>query len=149
MGLVKMYQIKYTTDINPEIYHDSLNIRTTVFVKEQNVPEDIEIDKLEDHCAHFVLYDDQTPMATARFFVTEDNGIHVQRVAVLKEYRQKHLGSKLLKYIFDFAKKENYQYVILGAQDHAQMFYTKLGFKVVGEQYKEAGILHHDMKLEL
>ena len=70
-------------------------------------------------------------------------------MAVLKEYRQKHLGSKLLKYIFDFAKKENYQYVILGAQDHAQMFYTKLGFKVVGEQYKEAGILHHDMKLEL
>ena len=42
-----MYQIKYTTDINSEIYHDSLNIRTTVFVKEQNVPEDIEIDKLE------------------------------------------------------------------------------------------------------
>lgn len=144
-----MHKIKYTTDINSDIYHDSLNIRTTVFVKEQNVPQNIEIDKLENHCTHFVLYDDQTPMATARFFVTDDNGIHVQRVAVLKEYREQHLGSELLQYIFDFAKEKNYQYVILGAQDHAQAFYIKLGFKVIGDQYQEAGILHHDMKLVL
>lgn len=144
-----MHKIKYTDDINSDIYHDSLNIRKNVFVKEQNVPENIEIDDSEDKCIHFVLYDDETPMATARFFVTDNNGIHVQRVAVLKKFRQNHLGSELLNSIFNFARKENYQYVILGAQDHAQEFYTKLGFTVVGEQYKEAGILHHDMKLKL
>jgi len=144
-----MNEIKTTTNITSSIYHDSVDIRTIVFVNEQNVPKNLEIDDLEDKCTYFTFYVDQKAVATARFFVTDDNGIHIQRVAVLKEYRQKHLGSKLLKYIFEYAKERNFDYIILGAQDHAQAFYLKLGFEVVGKQYREAGILHHDMKLKL
>lgn len=144
-----MNSIKHSTDTNSNIYQDSVNIRTTVFVDEQNVPKDLEIDSMEDKCTYFNVYQDDKAVATARFYPTDDNGIHIQRVAVLKKYRQNHLGSELLRYIFNFAKEKNYDYVILGAQDHAQNFYKKLGFKVVGEQYREAGILHHDMKLNL
>ncbi|KRK82568.1 GNAT family N-acetyltransferase [Companilactobacillus bobalius DSM 19674] len=126
-----------------------MDIRKKVFVDEQNVPAEIEIDNDEDKCTYFVLYSNQQAAATARFQTTSDNGIHIQRVAVLKPFRHQHLGSDLLKYIFNYARKHNFNYIVLGAQDHAQAFYTQLGFEVVGEQYQEAGILHHDMKLSL
>jgi len=144
-----MSEIKHTNNIKSDIYKDSINIRKTVFVDEQNVPEELEIDALENKCTYFNVYLDQKAVATARFYVTDDNGIHVQRVAVLKDYRQKHLGSELLRNIFQYSKEQNYNYVILGAQDHAHAFYKKLGFQVIGDQYLEAGILHHDMKLNL
>ncbi|HIY92206.1 GNAT family N-acetyltransferase [Companilactobacillus sp. HBUAS56275] len=144
-----MNKIKSSNDINSDIYQDSVNIRTKVFVDEQNVPAEIEIDADEDKCTYFVLYSNNKAAATARFQVTSDNGIHIQRVAVLKSFRHQHLGSDLLEYIFNYAKQHNFNYIILGAQDHAQAFYTQLGFKVVGEQYEEAGILHHDMRLSL
>ncbi|WP_119327024.1 GNAT family N-acetyltransferase [Companilactobacillus musae] len=144
-----MNKIKYSNNVNSDIYQDSINIRKAVFIDEQNVPKNLEIDDNEANCTYFNLYVDNQPVATARFFPTEDNGIHVQRVAVLKNFRHQNLGSNLLKNIIKFAQKNNYKYVILGAQDHAQLFYKKLGFHVVGNQYQEVGILHHDMKLDL
>ncbi|MQS75932.1 GNAT family N-acetyltransferase [Companilactobacillus halodurans] len=144
-----MNEIKYSSDVRSNTYKDSTNIRKIVFINEQNVPENLEIDDKEDQCTYFNLYSDNKAVATARFFPLDDGGIHVQRVAVLKNYRHKNLGSQLLKYIFKFAKKQGYNYVILGAQDHAQNFYKELGFKVIGKQYQEVGIAHHDMKLLL
>lgn len=144
-----MNKIKHSNDINSDIYHDNVNIRKDVFIKEQNVPEDLEIDDNEDKCTYFNLYIDDKAVATARIFPTADNGVHVQRVAVLKAFRHQNLGSDLLQSIIKYSKQNNFQYVILGAQDHAQKFYKQLGFKVIGEQYQEVGILHHDMKLDL
>lgn len=117
-----MNEIKYSTSLNSLIYQDSVAIRTEVFVNEQNVPKELEIDDLENKCTYFVLYKENKAVACARFFPTADNGIHVQRVAVLKEYRHKNLGTELLNYIFNFVTKENYSYIVLGAQDHAQNF---------------------------
>lgn len=145
-----MIKIKYTTDLNSKSYNDGLNIRKAVFIKEQGVNEDLEISD-EDKCEHVTLYSDDKPCATARYFVTDDNGIHIQRVAVLKDFRHQHLATILLNDIITRIKKDsnNYKYIILGAQDHAQEFYKKLGFQVIGEQYQEAGILHHDMKMTI
>lgn len=144
-----MKEIRTTTDISSNIYQDSLNIRKKVFVEEQQVPKNLEIDELENKCTYFVLYIGSKAAATARFFPTKDSGIHVQRVAVLKEYRHQNLGTEILKSIIDYAQQHNCSYLILGAQDHAQAFYQKLGFHVIGKQYTEVGILHHDMKLNL
>lgn len=144
-----MTEIKHSDDINSIIYQDSIKIRTAVFVEEQNVPKDLEIDALESKCTYFNIYSNGQAVATARIFPTDDNGIHIQRVAVVKSSRDQHLGSELIKYICQYAQNKNYDYAILGAQDHAQSFYKKLGFQVVGKQYQEVGISHHDMKLNL
>lgn len=144
-----MNEIKFATGNDSQIYSDSISIRKAVFIEEQNVPQELEIDDSEALCTYFVLYIGRKAVATARIFSTSDNGVHVQRVAVLKDYRQQHLGSELLKYIINYAKNHNFIYVILGAQDHAQDFYKRLGFQVFGPQYEEVGILHHDMKLNL
>ncbi|WP_334329870.1 GNAT family N-acetyltransferase [Companilactobacillus sp. HBUAS59699] len=143
-----MQEINYSKDLSSKTYQDALNIRKEVFIKEQNVDPDIEIDG-EDKCTHVTIYVDNKPAGTARYYPTADNGIHIQRVAVLKEFRHQGLASILLKDIIAKAKESGYDYIILGAQDHAQAFYTQLGFKVIGEQYQEAGILHHDMKYSI
>ncbi|MFD1419234.1 GNAT family N-acetyltransferase [Companilactobacillus keshanensis] len=143
-----MREIKYSDDLNSQIYQDDLMIRKKVFVEEQNVPSSLEVDEMENSCTYATLYVDGKPAGTARYFPTEDNGVHVQRVAVLKEFRKQGLASFLLKDIFKNAQKD-YQYIILGAQDQAQKFYKKLGLHVVSDQYLDAGILHHDMRLDL
>lgn len=144
-----MHEIKTTTDLNSQIYRDCLNIRTKVFVEEQKVPADMEVDDYEDKCNYYTLYVDQTPAATARYYPTDDNGIHVQRVAVSKDFRKQGLASEVVNRIIKDAKSNGYSYVILGAQDQANGFYKKLGFKVVGGQYLDAGIFHHDMRKEI
>ena len=143
-----MREIKYSDNLNSKIYQDDLMIRKKVFVEEQNVPASLEVDKMENSSTYATLYIDGIPAATARYFPTEDNGIHIQRVAVLKEFRKKGLASSLLKDIFKRVRGD-YKYIILGAQDQAQDFYKKLGLHVVSDQYLDAGILHHDMRLDL
>lgn len=143
-----MKEIKYSNSLNSKVYQDDLAIRKKVFVEEQKVPSSLEVDEMENRCMYATLYIDKNPAATARYFPTEDNGVHIQRVAVLKEFRKQGLASFLLKDIFKKVKKD-YQYIILGAQDQAQEFYKKLGLRVVSDQYLDAGILHHDMRLDL
>ncbi|MGR3741238.1 GNAT family N-acetyltransferase [Companilactobacillus sp. DQM5] len=142
-------EIKITTDLNSQIYKDALQIRKNVFVKEQNVPEDMEIDEFESNSTYLVGYKDSIPIVTARFYNTADNGWHIQRVATVKEFRKKGLAKQLLKHIENMAQNKHINYLILGAQDQAQEFYLKLGYHVIGEQYIDAGINHHDMKKEI
>ncbi|MFC6175365.1 GNAT family N-acetyltransferase [Companilactobacillus huachuanensis] len=144
-----MKEIKHSRGADSDVYQDSLKIRKAVFVKEQGVPQNLEIDDSENKCTYFNIYLNHQAVATARFSPTEDNGVHIQRVAVLKDFRQQQLGSELIEIIIKYARENNYSYAILGAQNHAQEFYKKLGFDVVGEQYTEVGIQHHDMKLNL
>ncbi|UQS84365.1 GNAT family N-acetyltransferase [Bombilactobacillus thymidiniphilus] len=136
-----------TNNLNNRIYQDSLKIRKIVFVKEQNVPIDLEIDNNEEIYTHYVGYDNEIPVVTARSLRTSDNsGWHIQRVATLKEYRHKGLGKQLLDYIEQQAKMNNITYLELSAQDQAQPFYLKLGYEVTSKQFLDAGIKHHNMK---
>lgn len=139
-------EIKTTDSLHSKIYHDNLNLRRKVFVEEQHVPENLEIDEFEPISTYFTGYLENTPVVTARIFPTKDNGWHIQRVATKKEYRKKGLAKELLEYIENLAKSQSINYLILGAQDQAQEFYLKLGFKVSSEQYLDAGIAHHNMK---
>ena len=143
-----MHEIKVSKDLNSDAYKDGLMIRTEVFVNEQNVPQKLEIAD-EDRCTYTTLYIDGSPAAVARYFPTEDNGLHIQRVAVLKQFRKQGLASELLEKIALDAKSQGYDHLILGAQDHANGFYKAIGYHVVGDQYEEAGILHHDMQKDL
>ncbi|AKP68113.1 GNAT family N-acetyltransferase [Companilactobacillus ginsenosidimutans] len=143
-----MNKIKVSNSLNSNVYKDGLEIRTTVFVGEQNVPQELEIAD-EDNRTYTTLYVNEQPAATARYFPTADNGLHIQRVAVLKEFRHKGLASELLDKIAIDAKIQKFDYLVLGAQDQANGFYQSLGYKVIGDQYEEAGILHHDMRKDL
>ncbi len=135
----------WSSDLNSAIYKDSLSIRNKVFVDEQQVPPEMEVDEFEDKTTYVVGYLDSIPVVTARLLPMEQCTYKVQRVAVLKNYRGRQIGKQIMNEIEHFAIKNNYTSLILGAQDQAVGFYSSLGYTINSEGYLDAGIPHHDM----
>lgn len=131
-----------------KIYNDSNSeiseLRKQTFVVEKNVPESIEFDGKDSEYLHFCLYDCDVLVACARVNESGEN-IHVGRVAVRTEVRGKGIGKKLFDYISDYAEKNNFKAIELGAIQTAVGFYEKIGFVTVGDYYEEAGWPHIDM----
>ncbi len=124
----------------------ALKIRRKVFIEEQNVDPEEEYDEFEDVATHFLLYYNGNPVMTARWHETPE-GIKLGRFAMLKEYRGKGIGSKLLKYIIDDVlplKKP----LFLNAQVTAVNYYARFGFSKKGNTFLEAGIKHYLMEYE-
>ena len=124
-----------------------LRIREEVFIKEQSVPRDIEIDEhdglTDPVCQHFLLVVNGMPAGTARAITLDDDSIKIQRVAIQKNYRGLGFGKVLINRIEDYYQAEKY---VLGAQEHAIEFYEKLGYVVTSDIYMDANIRHKDME---
>ena len=142
-------EVKSTTDLDSQVHHDSVQIRTHVFVEEQHVPANLEVDADEGKATYFVVYDAGLPVATARIF-PEGTGYHVQRVAVEKAYRKHGLGKMVLNAIIAYAREQNVAFLKLGAQLQAIGFYKTLGFQLTDQpEFLDAGIRHREMQLQL
>lgn len=130
-----------------------LDIWREVFIVEQEVPEELEVDEydvLGTDITHVLVYDDQHhPVATARLMPYEQGSVKVQRVAVLRSVRGQGYGAAIMRVLEELATKQNYQQVVLDAQCHAEDFYKKLGYAVVSDKFMEAGIEHVRMRKPL
>ena len=114
-------------------------IRLEVFVHEQRVPLEEEIDALDAACVHAVAFDGQgVALATGRLL---PDG-HIGRMAVLKWARGQGLGSAVLEALMNQARHKGFTEVVLSAQTHAKEFYLRHGFIQEGEEYLDANILH-------
>ena len=120
---------------------DICAIRHEVFVDEQNVPKELEIDGLDGEAKHVLAFVDGVPIGTGRIL---DDG-HIGRVAVLKDYRGFGIGKLIMKELIKWAQDITLKKVWLSSQWHAHSFYLDLGFVCVGDIYKEAGIDHIKM----
>lgn len=143
-------EIKQTRDTLSPIYIDALKIRNNVFVKEQGVPFNLEMESSieEAHSIHFVGYVNDKPVGTVRLLINKESSI-IQRMAVLKEERSKGYAAALLSTLIDFAKIHNITELTLHAQLSARGLYTKYDFKEYGDVFEEAGIQHITMKKTL
>lgn len=122
------------------------SVRETVFVREQCVPVELEWDEFDMNGLHFLAVDAvQNAIATARLL---PSGV-IGRMAVLREWRGKGVGSALLLRVLEEAKKKQMQQVTLSAQLHASGFYVKFGFRMAGKEFMDAGIPHIRMSLWL
>lgn len=132
-------------------FRDALSIRQTVFIHEQNVAPELEVDGEDDSKSHVVGYLDRQPIATARIgFIDDNKTVKIQRVAVLSSHRGKNFGLGLLEEIEKEAQNMGAERLILSSQDHAIPFYEKLGYSVSNKEgYLDAGIPHHDMEKEI
>ena len=117
-------------------------IRYTVFVEEQGVPRDIELDEMDPRCIHAVAFEDDKAVATGRLL---PDG-HIGRMAVLKEWRGRGIGGQILNALMNEARARGDREVALSAQVHATAFYRAHGFVEEGAEYLEAGIAHRDMR---
>ncbi|RBP92159.1 putative GNAT family N-acyltransferase [Cytobacillus firmus] len=128
--------------------HDAFSVRKQVFINEQNVPEEEEIDQFEDEAVHFVLYNNGMPAGAGRFRTVDGNG-KVERICVLKENRQSGSGKAIMDKIEEHAKKQGLPALKLNAQTQAIPFYEKLGYQVISEVFMDAGIPHRTMKKKI
>ena len=119
-----------------------LSIRRKVFVEEQNIPENIEMDDelVQSICVCAIL--DKQYVGTARYRETS-SGIKLERFAVLKEHRGLGVGKALVKFILDNLDQD--QDIYLHAQEAVVDFYLLLGFKKVNDRFYEAEIPHWKM----
>lgn len=123
---------------------DAFYVRDEVFTKEQGYPKEIDIDEYDNDAIHAVLYNkaDQ-PIGTARMIINEaGDTAKIGRVAILKSERGKDYGLLVMQKLIDYAHSNGIFVITLHAQTHAQGFYEKLNFEVIGESFIEDGAPH-------
>ncbi|MEM7300786.1 MAG: GNAT family N-acetyltransferase [Pseudomonadota bacterium] len=130
-----------------EDINTALAIRHTVFVVEQNVPLDLELDGLDEICVQFLATVDDLPVATGRLQPVEDQA-KLQRICVLESYRGLGLAALIVQAMLDHAREcGKFRSAFLEAQTDAVGLYEKFGFVAEGEIFMDAGIPHIKMSL--
>lgn len=121
-------------------------IRYDVFVDEQKVPADIELDAWDARCLHALAFDaDGRPIGTGRLL---PDG-HIGRMAVLASARGLGVGTAILRALMQAARQRGHAEVVLSAQTHAVAFYKREGFTEEGAVYEDACIPHINMRCAL
>jgi predicted GNAT family N-acyltransferase len=121
-------------------------IRKLVFVKEQGVPPQIELDRDDKRAFHFLAFESGKAVGTARAAMHHGSA-KIGRMAVLKDHRRKGIGTKLLRRAILTARQQGVQKIYLHAQVPVVGFYEAMGFRCVGPVFREAGIPHRKMVL--
>ncbi len=119
-------------------------IRIRVFVKEQSVPRAIELDDDDRRAAHFLATVGTRAVGTARV-VLHHGAAKIGRMAVLKSYRRRGVGAKLLAHAIAAARRMKARKIYLHAQVAVVGFYQRMNFHAVGPVFDEAGIAHRKM----
>jgi predicted GNAT family N-acyltransferase len=132
--------IPKTNEELEKYYH----LRYEILRKKWGQEETTTRDEFENDSLHLMAVDENNnPLATGRLQFNKGNEVQVRSMAVATEYQGKGLGSEMLRYLEDEAKKRNYTRIILDARDNAVDFYTKNGYEVEGDSYVLFGIIPH------
>ncbi len=132
---------------NTELFNKAMSIRFEVFSGEQKIDKDIEFDGLDyGDTVHYLVTVDEKPVATLRWRET-DEGIKIERMAVLKQYRHLAIGTLLLRFVLQELKNAKTK-IYLNAQQQVIDFYKNNYFKVASDVFYEANIPHVKMIYE-
>jgi len=123
-------------------------LRRRVFIDEQKVPEEIELDADDARALHALALEGGRPVGCGRMLARGDYA-KIGRMAVLAERRGAGIGRRVLQFLVERARQRGFRRAVLDAQLHAEGFYLKQGFTPVGEVFEEAGIMHRRMERAL
>lgn len=127
---------------------ESKSIRTAVFINEQGFCD--EFDETDNLAFHIVVYDDNAqPAAVCRVFKGEGNFFVLGRLAVLKEFRGKNIGTAVINEAEKLTLSKGGKSIMLHAQCRVKSFYHKLGYRAFGTEDEDEGCPHIWMKKEL
>jgi len=132
----------------PAQLEEAYRIRIAVFVEEQGVPQEEELDAYEDEADHLIVYEDGQPVGAAR--LRQVSGVaKLERICLLPAYRQSGFGRLIIAELEQMALDNGWTEAKLHAQEQAQGFYAKLGYHPASEVFMEEGIPHLVMKKTL
>ena len=124
-------------------------VRQEVFIREQGVPAELELDKFDPSAAHALANLNGRCIGTGRLVDLGNRQAQIGRMAVLAQFRNQGVGRQVLEMLIDLAKSQEFESIVLHSQVSAIPFYEKLGFQAQGPTYDEAGIAHRNMILIL
>jgi predicted GNAT family N-acyltransferase len=139
MGKIRIRKVASKTELKK-----AFGIRLRVFVREQGVPREIELDSDDEKAMHLLAFVQGKAVGTARV-VVKGRAAKVGRMAVLKTYRRGGIGKELLKRALKLAKTRGVNHIYLHAQLSVIGFYENFGFRPQGGVFMEAGIPHRKM----
>jgi predicted GNAT family N-acyltransferase len=145
-------RIAYTLRLGAwaELGAHAAQVRTQVFVHEQQIPAELEWDALDAQVLHAVAYGAQgQPLATGRLLQPALHQGQIGRMATLAHARGSGLGAAIVQALLQAARERGDSEVMLHAQRSAQSFYERMGFVCEGEPFDEVGIAHITMKQRL
>lgn len=124
------------------------SVRFEVFVNEQAVPADLEMDERDPQCFHVLARDTAGhPVGTGRIDI--EAGGRLGRMAVLAQWRSAGVGTQIIAALHDHARAQGHLQVWCHAQVAARRFYERAGYKASGATFLEAGIEHITMRCTL
>ena len=128
---------------------DAYAIRRRVFIEEQHVPEEIELDEDDSRAFHALALIDGRAVGCGRFVAHGDGEVKIGRMAVTANLRGDGIGRAILEFLMNEARQRGFARAVLHAQLSAEGFYLKQAFQPIGEVFEEAGIAHRKMEKEL
>lgn len=128
---------------------DAFLVRQEVFIREQRVPAELELDQFDPSAVHALAYQAANCIGTGRMVDLGDGRAQIGRMAVLAQFRNQGVGRRILEELVNLAKSQGAESIVLHSQVSAIPFYQKLDFQAQGPTYDEAGIAHRNMILLL
>ncbi len=127
----------------------AFEVRKQVFVEEQGIPEDLELDEYDMEAMHMVAKDGERIVGTARVLFLAASQAKLERMAILKPFRHRGIGKSIISFLDEEFKNRGIKQVVLHAQCSAVNFYKSCGFEESGSPFWEAGIKHVKMQKRL
>jgi predicted GNAT family N-acyltransferase len=120
-------------------------LRHEVFVLEQQVPEELEVDEDDKVATHLAALSDGKVIGTLRI-VHHERTAKIGRMAISASARKQGIGRELMERAAATASRAGADEIILGAQLTARGFYERLGYVEEGAVFDDAGISHVMMR---
>lgn len=127
----------------------ALAVRMRVFVAEQSVPAEEELDDEDATATHVIARHNELVVGTGRLLIRAEGTCQIGRMAVDQPWRRQGVGGQLLLYLEQEARSQGMSQVMLHAQEYVKGFYAAHGYLERGELFLEAGIPHIEMRKEI
>jgi len=142
-------KVNVTQAITKRDQSECFAIRTAVFVEEQGVPKEKELDDLDQTSIHALACINSIPVATGRLITIDNKNARIGRMAVKIEYRRIGVASLVLDFLEEKAREKGIQYITLEAQEYVKQFYSDRGYSERGGVFLDVGIPHVKMEKKL
>ncbi|MGB1242071.1 MAG: GNAT family N-acetyltransferase [Chitinophagales bacterium] len=139
------YSIQLISPKNPLLV-EAIKLRFEVFVWEQRVPIELEVDEYDRKCNHLVVLDNQQRVVGTLRLVSQGENVKMGRFVIRKSHRRRGLGKWMMEAALKTAAEKGYKYMLIEAQTYVVDFYERLGFELTSGEYMDAGIPHKKMR---
>ncbi len=127
----------------------AVGVRFRVFVSEQAVPPEEELDEADATATHAIALSGDTIIGTGRLLIRDDTTAIIGRMAVDREWRRRGVGGQILLFLEEEARAQGYRQSVLHAQEYVKSFYASHGYTEHGDVFLEVGIPHIEMRKRL